>query len=306
MPTLVPLTCEQCNRSFTRRLGQHLSDDGRPRRFCSQRCWGDSLKRPSNPTLFHLTCQACGKPFTRPKGQQQTKDGTPRKYCSIKCTHVGIKKSIPHYCSHCGVLFILRPSEVQRGEGQWCSRHCYNQSRTDIQTFTCEQCGVTFRHPSYTVRSREKSEGNPPRFCSHQCSLQSRRVVTDARACEVCNVSFLPRAAQVRRGAGRYCSNACRYTAHSAHMTAMHNGFAPPRGTEYGPNWYRQARLARERDNHACQHCGFHREGRRLPVHHVRHHDEFHGDWEAANVLSNLITLCERCHRAEERVQGRR
>jgi len=75
----------------------------------------------------------------------------------------------------------------------------------------------------------------------------------------------------------------------------------------YGPNWVQQRRWARERDDYRCQVCGMtdeeHKEqcGRELEVHHITPVRAFYGnegelDYEAANDLENLITLCREDH----------
>ncbi len=73
----------------------------------------------------------------------------------------------------------------------------------------------------------------------------------------------------------------------------------------YGPNWPEQRRAARARDDYHCQACGVdevtHREntGERLSVHHITPFREFtdgEADYESANALDNLVTLCKRCH----------
>jgi DEAD/DEAH box helicase domain-containing protein len=68
---------------------------------------------------------------------------------------------------------------------------------------------------------------------------------------------------------------------------------------DYGPNWSEQRARARERDGYRCQHCD-------LPEdkhsHHVHHKVPFRtfASVQQANHLSNLVTLCRRCHRRAE------
>jgi len=77
----------------------------------------------------------------------------------------------------------------------------------------------------------------------------------------------------------------------------------------YGPNWYRQRKRALERDGFECQMPGCpidrktHRErwDRDLNVHHITPLETFIDadgvlDYERANRLENLITLCQRHH----------
>lgn len=77
----------------------------------------------------------------------------------------------------------------------------------------------------------------------------------------------------------------------------------------YGPNWPTQRKKALERDNYTCVKC--HHVGYRKPngrwsvsVNHKRKIKLFVTanvlDWEAANDLSNLETLCEVCHKAAD------
>jgi len=65
-----------------------------------------------------------------------------------------------------------------------------------------------------------------------------------------------------------------------------------------GENWTQQRKLAYNRDNGVCQHCGKkpQKGKRKFQVHHIKPFRLFDGDYEAANQLTNLITLCESCH----------
>ncbi len=79
--------------------------------------------------------------------------------------------------------------------------------------------------------------------------------------------------------------------------------------SDRGPNWRRQRELALERDGACCRRCGAGpRPGRSHDVHHVRPYRAFQNsggvDWQAANSLDNLLTLCRPCHRAAEAATG--
>ncbi len=69
---------------------------------------------------------------------------------------------------------------------------------------------------------------------------------------------------------------------------------------DYGPNWQKQRQLALTRDKATCQVCGQKSDANHaLHIHHkipFRHFRSF----VEANDLSNLITLCSRCHRSAE------
>lgn len=79
----------------------------------------------------------------------------------------------------------------------------------------------------------------------------------------------------------------------------------------YGPNWAAAKKACLERDHYTCQKCGH--IGRRLKnnrwnvdVHHKRKIAWFVNsttgevDYEAANNLVNLITLCRICHKVAD------
>lgn len=75
----------------------------------------------------------------------------------------------------------------------------------------------------------------------------------------------------------------------------------------YGPDWNQQRQKRRERDDNKCVVCGLsngeHKErtGKSLHVHHIQRKESFRDeegeiDFERANRMENLITLCETCH----------
>ncbi len=70
---------------------------------------------------------------------------------------------------------------------------------------------------------------------------------------------------------------------------------------DYGPTWSAQRDRARARDGYRCQVCGTPEQGRAHDVHHKTPFRTFASS-QAANQLSNLITLCPTCHRRAETV----
>lgn len=73
----------------------------------------------------------------------------------------------------------------------------------------------------------------------------------------------------------------------------------------YGSNWITQRDRARERDHYTCQVCGKLEADKSHEVHHIipfrtfTDTSEFQ-DYELANQLDNLVTLCPTCHRRAE------
>jgi len=97
-----------------------------------------------------------------------------------------------------------------------------------------------------------------------------------------------------------------------AYQQATPKSNAPEIGY-YGPQWSERRDEARERDGHVCQRCGLAEEshldeyGMELAVHHIEAFRSFTpfesvSDYERANRLENLITLCCACHRTVEDV----
>ncbi len=68
---------------------------------------------------------------------------------------------------------------------------------------------------------------------------------------------------------------------------------------DYGLNWPAQRSSAHARDDYCCQICGIPEKGREHDVHHKIPFRTF-PDYQRANVLSNLITLCHTCHQKAE------
>jgi len=68
---------------------------------------------------------------------------------------------------------------------------------------------------------------------------------------------------------------------------------------DYGPDWPTQRDQARARDGYCCQSCGIAEQGQAHHVHHIVPFRTFASP-QQANQLSNLVTLCPRCHRRAE------
>lgn len=68
---------------------------------------------------------------------------------------------------------------------------------------------------------------------------------------------------------------------------------------DYGPTWENQRNLARRRDQYRCTLCGIPEGEKPLHVHHKVPFKLFTNP-TTANELSNLVTLCQNCHRLVE------
>lgn len=205
---------------------------------------------------------------------------------------------MPHYtpdkinctCEQCGKPFTRYPSEIKRGYGKYCCRACMDIGRQNLSIQICEQCKNEFRATGSAKRR------NPGRFCSRECLFQSMRTRIDC-VCLQCGNAFTTLPKEIKKGAGKYCSNECRGLAlrgeNSPHWRGGHDSYR-------GENWMHQRQLAWKRDKGICQHCGKKSKKRKHDVHHIRPFRLYNGDYVAANELTNLITLCQTCHKLAE------
>lgn len=324
-------TCQTCDKTFSLYISQKRAKE---RRFCSQKCASIGLRKPwkicpicgkefrpyddattycskkcyfsTFPQREPSTCKHCGKQFLDPKHPH-------KQYCGIGCFRQAKARKIKERretryvtinCKQCGKNIKVTNSEAKFKK--YCSKECRLKSGwkerdpTKRAIFTCEWCKKDFE--SWVYR--------PNRFCSNQCRSEygARQPKPNARkpeihitrTCEYCGKTYQTTTHQVRLRNSRFCSYGCRYASLSIERRGENNphwngGSVDP--DAYGSNWYRQKRKAKKRDNHTCQVCGYRTGGKRfLDVHHIIPIKKFNGDWQKANMLENLISLCRRCH----------
>jgi len=253
-------------------------------------------------------CGGCGKQMLLTESTKW------RKNCSQECRRTRVKTQ----CAWCGSTLERIPWRVSVNDKQFCDAECHGQwtaenrngknstNWEEREKRECAWCGDEIeRRPSYPDvehwfcpdkdcygkwRSKNKSGEDNPRW-----------VGCKKTECEICGEVMQIRPWEEKRTCG---SSEC--------ISELRSGKNHPRwkgGYEpyYGPNWREQRRRARERDNHECQACGKTQEenGRELDVHHITPFREFvdddgNADYEAANDLDNLISLCKSCHREYE------
>lgn len=240
------------------------------------------------------TCLICGKEFVDPKHPK-------RKYCSHACATESQKRTVTITCLHCGTQFDVPQRRAFR---KFCSPKCSNRYNKQPDpdkkaVFKCEWCSVEFEEWAY----------RKPRFCSNQCRSEyaarlpkpwQRRPENFVElTCEVCGKSYTVHRAQVTGRKSRFCSVLCRAEWTSKVRSGAGNVNYRGGTVRYrGRNWDRQKRIAVKRDGYKCQVCGK-KLGRTKwdwAVHHIKPYREFNGDYLKANELTNLITLCRRCH----------
>lgn len=105
-----------------------------------------------------------------------------------------------------------------------------------------------------------------------------------------------------------FCDNSCFGKWGSVHYRGENNPFWKGGYDEYyGPNWEEQREKRLERDGYECVICGMGREEHYdkyacdFPIHHVQRKENFRRpdgslDYETANMVENLRTLCSEHH----------
>lgn len=118
--------------------------------------------------------------------------------------------------------------------------------------------------------------------------------------CLMCGSDFGDALAKDRkfRAKSRFCTTGCWYNYIRLHpdQHPLWNGGTIP---YYGPDWDSVAAKVRSRDQHTCQHCGLQQTRPALHVHHMQPLRSFDAT-DSGNAMSNLITLCRRCHTITE------
>lgn len=143
--------------------------------------------------------------------------------------------------------------------------------------------------------SENRVGGNHPRYSGGNVEM----------TCDGCGDTYEVNPANVEKA--RFCSYSCLGDVRMVEMRGEKNtNFNPDLVDEYGPNWHEQRRKCLKRDNYKCIDCDATQEqhndvyGCDLIVHHVTPRRRFvtdgELDWESANRLSNLRTVCHPCH----------
>ena len=146
----------------------------------------------------------------------------------------------------------------------------------------CQTCGKSFK--SSPSRNRK--------FCSHACytpTIKNQVSLT----CEQCGTVFMRGEGTAKRRTHHFCGKECQKEYLVAQNAPNWQG-----GCRHwrGPGWKKIMRIAMERDSYTCQRCGVKSDRIELRVHHIVPFEAFNGNWEAANDLANLVTLCVSCH----------
>lgn len=250
-----------------------------------------------------------------------------KKFCSRQCKYDFYKKNPPSFwekmsqkknvkCDNCGKELLRKPSAINNTN--FCNHKCkqefqlqngnhINQHLKNQVLKVCIICGEEF--------SVAKNRENTAKYCSKKClgKANGRRGKLILKKqilvqCSNCGTEFEKKPSTYR--SLNFCSIKCMGEFYSRNQLFSGENSGTWNGGDvsyYGPNWLSQRRLARERDQYTCQDCGITEEqfGKELSVHHIVPFRKFKGNWEKANQLENLITLCEHpCHRKRHSKNG--
>lgn len=139
----------------------------------------------------------------------------------------------------------------------------------------------------YNCRVCEKETDN--KYCSFDHYKLYRKQQIRFIPCEACNRPIRKFNSQQKR----FCSTRCAQSKFGEKTSGnKHWNWKGGKATFRGENWKYQAELARQRDNYKCRSCNIEAK----EVHHLIPFRLF-TDYKEANELSNLITLCQSCHR---------
>lgn len=277
--------CQECGKNY---ITYYDAKDN----FCSRAC------RKQSTIKKHMSlCEQCNQPFM--------KDSRPEnKFCSHACYAESLKGKTPHNydpitvtCQHCRKEFITIRSRL--GKAKYCSPKCGSNAKQERINKLCINCGKAF-----TVIPSQSHVN----CCSNKCKgkyysgHRSQSWKGGATHCAGCNQLIHRPPYRIQRSEKLYCSKSCYSQWMSDNLTGESSATWKGGPGYYGPNWKRQSAAARSRDGYKCQVCGVHEKklGRKLDVHHIVPLRTFGNDYTLANQLSNLICLCDSCHKKAE------
>lgn len=232
------------------------------------------------------------------------------KFCSIACSNKSRSIIRHRICKFCGDSFVVPNSHPKQ---KYCSTKCRDKARSTLVAETCANCGKP------TVRNKSRSDKLNLAFCSKECNQSYRKahpisgkdhvqfIERTEYHCNYCGKSVYRLPSSVKKYV--FCDVECRlqWQKESGYMEGENSptwlgGHEDHRGN----NWRRQRRSARKRDKFTCQRCGVTEKkiGKSLDVHHIKPWRDFNGDWEVANHLNNLVSLCASCHQIVEWESG--
>lgn len=184
-------------------------------------------------------------------------------------------------------------------EGTWKPNQIYKKG----EDTECKVCGKFF----YRSPSNKRTKNI---YCSAECmshAFMGRKSVRDTRIkikCVQCKKYITRPIWHIKQSGNAFCDMTCFGNYKSEKWVGKDNpAWMGGKFLYYGENWVGQQKKVRQRDNHKCRCCGIDEANtrRNLDVHHIIPFRLFKNK-KIANRLSNLISLCERCHKIAEKI----
>lgn len=165
----------------------------------------------------------------------------------------------------------------------------YAKGFRNFEEKSCLMCDYIFEAPTSIKNITTCSE-----YCKG-LKISKQKSKGGYIQCRVCDkpVWALPSKLQKKQ----YCSKKCAdlgTTFYSYERNIIRGKYKK----YYGENWNYQRKKVRERENYCCKDCNITEKelGKQLSIHHIKPFLLF-SDYREANKLSNLVGICEPCHR---------
>lgn len=236
---------------------------------------------PSAKPKIQITCMNCEAVF-----EVQPCFASRRKFCSKDCyTQWDDNRRVHKTCEVCGAAFSVKPHNTV---ARFCSRSCGGKWHMQNRVMR----GPDMKGNKYRQGKKPSNAFTPDQV---RGSANPNWKEPIALTCEQCKKEYYLKPWVVRQNNPRFCSNKCAKTYSRGEN---HWGYLGGPMTYRGRSWLKQRALAVARDNGTCQDCGK-VVGASIPVHHIKPFRTFATEQEA-NVLENLVCLCQSCHMKRE------
>lgn len=124
------------------------------------------------------------------------------KYCSKECYNKTFPQKVKCNCLECNKEFYVTPSRLKERRGKYCSKKCQYKAKNTTMTHRCKVCGNVFTTTPYYIK---RGGGN---YCSHKCygTFVSNKQEMN---CLNCGKKFYANLYQTKKGRGKFCSATC-------------------------------------------------------------------------------------------------
>lgn len=212
-------------------------------------------------------------------------------------------------CSRGKIKYRMKKWDIKKRSKSSAMDQKYKDVRVETN---CPVCGKKVVKPKSSIKEEQQAI-----YCSQKCAYKGRgkytkRKVKDGyntnrtkitKICDFCEDKFIVNKTNSDQ---KYCSRKCFEKSHSERMSGESNpsyidGRSKKKRSYRGEDWKEQRKKCYKRDDYTCQKCNRKCVGRRdlnennsdllIQCHHVTPYSE-----GGSNKLSNLITLCVKCH----------